>query len=189
MNNNYHKFGLAILLWLFSSLINAADVNAGKSKSVVCQGCHGGGGNSVNPQWPNLAGQSPVYIELQLKNFKSGARVNPIMKPMAEGLSDADIRNLAAYFSSLPVTASGGDVNLAKQGKDKTAMCMGCHGEKLTGNGQFPRLAGQKSQYISKQLHDFKTDERKAGHMNAVAKSLSEDDIKAIAAYLASLTN
>ncbi len=189
MNYNYYKFGLAMLLWLFCTNVNAADISAGKSRSAVCQGCHGSTGISPNPQWPNLAGQTPVYLEAQLRHFKSGMRINPIMKPMADGLGDADIQNVAAYFAGLPANTAGGDANLAKQGKDKTFMCMGCHGEKLKGQGQFPRLAGQQSQYLSKQLHDFKSGERKADHMNAVAKSMSDDDIKAISAYIASLTN
>lgn len=189
MNTYNNKIGFAVLLWLFAAFANAADINAGKNSSTTCQGCHGNAGVSNNPMWPSLAGQPALYIEAQLNKFKSGARDNPTMKSMVAALSDAEIQNLAAYFASLPAKSAGGDATLAKSGKDKTAMCMGCHGEKLQGQGQFPRLAGQHTQYLSKQLNDFKTGTRKAGTMNAVAKNLSEDDIKAIAAYLASLSN
>lgn len=189
MNAKHYKIGFAGLLWLFAASANAADVNAGKSKAAVCQGCHGSAGISNNPMWPNLAGQTATYTAAQLNKFKSGARDNPTMKAIAEGLNEADIQNLAAYFASLPAKSAGGDAALAKTGKDKTTACLGCHGEKLLGLGQFPRLAGQHPQYLAKQLSDFKNGTRDASAMNAVAKTLSDDDIKAIAAYLGSLTN
>lgn len=189
MNDKNYKIGFILLLWLFVANVNAADINAGKSRSAVCQSCHGVDGNSQNPLWPNLAGQNSAYLEAQLHNFKSGLRNNAMMTPIAQGLSDADIQNLAAYFASIPAKAAGGDPVLAKQGKDKTAMCMGCHGEKLQGQGLFPKLAGQQTLYLVKQLHDFKSGERKAGPMNAFAQGLADEDIKAIAAFLASLSN
>lgn len=78
----------------------AGDAAAGKSKSVVCAACHGADGNSVNPLWPNLAGQKAPYMVKQMKDFKSGARKDPVMAPMAKPLSDADMENLAAYYAS-----------------------------------------------------------------------------------------
>lgn len=189
MNANHHKIGFVGLLWLFATFANAADINAGKGKAAACQGCHGAAGVSNNPQWPNLAGQTSLYIAAQLNKFKSGARDNPTMKAIAAELTEADIQNLAAYFASLPAKSAGGDADLAKTGKDKTTACMGCHGEKLLGLGQFPRLAGQHPQYLAKQLADFKSGAREASAMNTLAKTLSDDDIKAVAAYLGSLTN
>ena len=189
--NAYHRrvcFAV-VLLWLLTAGANAADINAGKSRAEACQGCHGNGGVSKNPLWPNLAGQTVIYLEAQLKKFKSGARENPTMKSIAEPLSDTDIQNLAAYYASLPAKSAGGDSAIAKAGKDLVPQCMGCHGNKLQGQGQFPRLAGQHPQYLAKQLSDFKSGARAAGAMNALAKNLSEDDIKAIAAYLGSLSN
>ena len=79
----------------------AGDAAAGKSKSVVCAACHGADGNSSNPMWPSLAGQHAPYMVKQLKDFKSGARKDPVMAPMAKPLSDQDMENLAAYFASL----------------------------------------------------------------------------------------
>lgn len=79
----------------------AADIEAGKAKSVVCAACHGADGHSVNPLWPNLAGQQDQYLVKQLKAFKAGTRTDPTMAPMAAPLTDTDIENLAAYFSSL----------------------------------------------------------------------------------------
>jgi cytochrome c553 len=78
----------------------AGDAAAGKSKSAVCMACHGATGTSPNPMWPNLAGQKAPYLVKQLKDFKSGARKDPVMAPMAAPLSDQDMENLAAYYSS-----------------------------------------------------------------------------------------
>ena len=79
----------------------AGDAAAGKAKAAVCAGCHGATGISAIPNYPNLAGQKEAYIVKQLHAFKDGTRVDPVMAPMAKPLSDADIENLAAYFSSL----------------------------------------------------------------------------------------
>ena len=79
----------------------AADVEAGKAKAAVCIACHGPEGISSNPLWPNLAGQQDQYLIKQMKDFRDGKREDPVMTPMAMGLSDEDIANLAAYFSSL----------------------------------------------------------------------------------------
>ena len=79
----------------------AGDVDAGKAKAASCAGCHGANGISNNPMWPNLAGQQPGYLVKQLKAFRDGSRQDPMMTPMAAPLSDEDIANLAAYYSSL----------------------------------------------------------------------------------------
>ena len=80
----------------------AGDVEAGKAKAAMCAGCHGAAGISAMGAWPNLAGQQADYLAKQLKDFKSGARKDPTMEPISSGLSDDDINNLAAYYSSLP---------------------------------------------------------------------------------------
>lgn len=77
------------------------DKAAGKAKSTTCAGCHGAAGHSANPIWPNLAGQKEAYLVKQLKAFRDGSRKDPTMNSMAKPLSDADIANLAAYYSSL----------------------------------------------------------------------------------------
>lgn len=78
----------------------AGDAAAGKAKSAVCGACHGADGNSPNALWPNLAGQKEAYMLKQLKDFKSGARKDPVMAPMAAPLSAKDMENLSAYFAS-----------------------------------------------------------------------------------------
>ena len=79
----------------------AGDAAAGKTKSATCAACHGANGISPNDMWPNLAGQKEGYLKAQLKAFRDGQRNNPMMAPMAAPLSDADIDDLAAYYSSL----------------------------------------------------------------------------------------
>ncbi len=83
------------------STVGAGDAAAGKIKSATCVACHGANGISTNDLWPNLAGQKEGYLVAQIKAFRDGQRVNPMMAPMTAGLSDADVANLAAYFSSL----------------------------------------------------------------------------------------
>ena len=86
---------------LMSLPILAADIEAGKAKSVNCGACHGSNGISMIPMYPNLAGQKEQYLVLQMKAFRDGERKNMVMAPMAARLSDTDIANLSAYFSSL----------------------------------------------------------------------------------------
>ncbi len=88
-------------LFSVSGLSVAGDAAAGKAKSTTCAGCHGPAGVSNNPMWPNLAGQKAGYLVKQMKAFRDGTRADPMMAPMAKPLSDADIENLAAYYSSL----------------------------------------------------------------------------------------
>lgn len=88
-------------LSLNSSVLLAGDAAAGKAKSATCAACHGQDGISPNDLWPNLAGQKEGYLVLQMKAFRDGQRNNPMMAPMAAGLSDADIDDLAAFYASL----------------------------------------------------------------------------------------
>ncbi len=178
---------LLIFVFLHTHSATAADIKAGEKKASLCQGCHGTNGNSKTPQYPNLADQQASYIETQLKAFKSGQRTSSIMQDMAANLNNQEIKDLAAYFSSLTTETAGGDTSLAKKGQNKFAMCAGCHGTKAQGRGSFPKLAGQQPEYLKKQLLHFKDGSRKGGPMNAISSSLSEQDMSAIAAYLGSL--
>lgn len=92
---------VTIGLLLAAGGVQAGDIDAGKARSAVCAACHGQNGISMNPAWPNLAGQKEEYIVIQLRAFRAGTRTNPLMSPQAAPLSDTDIANLAAYFSSL----------------------------------------------------------------------------------------
>jgi cytochrome c553 len=93
-------FALTATLLFASSSAMAGDVAAGKAKSAICASCHGATGHSVNPMWPNLAGQKEQYLAKQIKAFRDGVRKDPMMAPMVAALSDDDIANLAAYFAA-----------------------------------------------------------------------------------------
>ena len=92
---------LTVLSFNVPTAIAAGDAAAGKAKSATCAACHGANGISNNDMWPNLAGQKQGYLVSQMIAFRDGARKNPMMAPMAANLSDADIADLAAYYSSL----------------------------------------------------------------------------------------
>ncbi len=101
MKSVYKLLLCMIITLTISHYSYAADVIAGKEKAVACAGCHGVNGISRNPMWPNLAGQKTGYLSLQMKNFRDGKRVNSIMNIISKSLTDEDIHNLAAYYSSL----------------------------------------------------------------------------------------
>jgi cytochrome c553 len=84
-----------------AGIVQAGDITAGKAKSIACLACHGVDGIGTNPQRPNLAGQKAHYLIQQLRAFRDGERVDPAMNAVAKMLSDTDIENLAAYYSSL----------------------------------------------------------------------------------------
>jgi len=97
------KLSLIIFLAFTSSALPlyAADPAAGKVKAATCMACHGVNGISNNDMWPNLAGQKNGYLELQMKAYQSGQRKNAMMMPMVKGLTDADIENIAIYYSTM----------------------------------------------------------------------------------------
>ncbi len=95
------QFVLALLLVSVASVALAGDIEAGKLKAASCAACHGPQGKSSIPGFPHLAGQKAAYLVASLENFKSGERIGPIMGPLAKPLSDTDISDLAAFFSSL----------------------------------------------------------------------------------------
>jgi len=175
------------------------DAGAGKKLAANCAACHGKAGMSVNPEWPNLAGQHPVYLANTLNAFKSGTRKNDMMSGIAAGLSDADIRNAAAYFAKARCGVTGGDKAKAELGKAKVAEagCAACHSAGgLRGAGAagisasqaWPNLAGQNSQYLAVSLKSFKDGSRNHAVMSSVAKTLSDSDIDNLSAYFASVS-
>jgi cytochrome c553 len=192
MESSIMKISIKAVLVLQATLLvsyplYAADIKAGEKKAEQCAGCHGAKGISSNAQYPNLAGQQALYLNAQLKAFKAGSRVNPIMQGMAASLTDTDMDNLAAFFASLPNNYVNTDVKAPADGKAKFAMCAGCHGSAGEGRGGFPRLANQNADYLVTQLHAFKKSTRKGGPMPAIAANLSEEDIKTLSVYLSSL--
>ena len=187
--------GVATSVW--------ADGNAeaGKTKSAVCAACHNADGNSVNPEWPKLAGQHPNYIIKELNDFKNDKRVNATMSPMAKPLSEQDMADLAAYFSSQAKKLGEADqtkVGLGEQvykgGNNATgvAACAACHGPTGAGNpaANFPSLNGQHATYVKAQLLNFRSGARAndAGKMmRNVAAKMSDAEIDSVAEYIAGL--
>ncbi len=181
------------------------DAQAGsKIAQQVCVACHGADGNSVLPVNPNLAGQHPEYLYKQLKDFKSvdgatPARQNAIMAGFVATLSEADMRNVAAWYGSQTLKpAVATDKDLAEKGRaiwrggiaDKgVPACAGCHGP--TGAGmpvQYPVLAGQHAEYSAAQLTAWRQGERgNSVPMSAISARLSDLEIKALAEYAAGL--
>jgi cytochrome c553 len=166
-----------------------------KEKAAQCTPCHGDAGVSQTENTPSLAGQPDQFLQWQLVFFRSGSRKNEIMQPMAEQLSNEDVRNLGAYFASLqPPQASAPDDNpvLSRKGAEAAAgrRCASCHGDTFAGTKAVARLAGQREEYLLKALHDYKSNVRVGGGVAAmadVAYSLSEEEITALAHYLAHL--
>jgi cytochrome c553 len=184
---------LLALLALLPVCAIAQDAAAGKEKAVVCGACHGVDGNSAIPQNPKLAGQTSRYIYLQLKDFKEGRRKDPLMSPMAANLSKKDMFDIAAYYAAQKAINqnSKGDVSKAARGKQvaDAALCTMCHLGGFSGQNEVPRVAGQHYEYVLKQLKDFKTKTRSndAGNMTAVLRTIPDEDLEALAAYIASL--
>ncbi len=188
MNTPLSRFTILFSAILaFSPFVHSADLDAGKNKAALCQGCHGINGQSQSAYYPSLAGQRALYLENQLIAFQSGKRINPMMQSMAANLSKQGIKNVAAFFASQPLEKGNNSAAEDIKGKSKVAMCLGCHGSNAQGRSSFPRLAGQQAAYLKKQLLNFKNKTRKGGPMNSITSSLSEQDIDEISAYLGNL--
>jgi len=174
----------------------AADTSAGKAKADACVSCHGENGVSEIDDTPSLAGQPDAFIQWQLVFFRSGARKNEVMTPIAEQLSNEDVRDLAGYFASLNpsdhLRDKGPDdqPQLTEAGKNTAAAgrCASCHGDDFAGIKATARIAGQREEYIAKALHDYKSGARSGGGVAAMAEvtyPLTDQDISALAHYLA----
>jgi cytochrome c553 len=181
----------AIALALVGVAAHAADV---KEKVEVCKGCHGDEAISQMENTPSLAGQLDQYTQWQLVYFRAGSRKNEQMQPVVDELTNEDIRNLGAYFASLPPFKGTPDDNPELSAKGKQAAvgrrCASCHGDDFAGTKAVARIAGQREDYLVKALMDYKTGKRVGGGQAAmadVAYPLSEEEITALAHYLAHL--
>ena len=171
----------------------AADIAAGQARAEACQACHGAQGISENPEIPSLAGQQDKFLQWQLVFFRSGRRANDIMGPMAADLSDEDVRNLGAYFASLPAgapTVTDADPKLIEAGAALAEQhrCAACHTETFGGKQAAPAIAHQHRDYLAKALADYRSGARPStgvAAMTEAASGLSDDDIAALSQYLA----
>ncbi|MGI9132919.1 MAG: c-type cytochrome [Rhodoferax sp.] len=166
---------------------------AAPTKTEICGTCHGPAGNSTQPQYPILAGQTARYLYLQLRDFKEGRRSNEHMSPLAATLSREEMRELADYYSQQKHAPQGfkSDPEKERLGKIKAdeTLCTMCHLGGFAGQNEIPRVAGQHYDYIRKQLHEFRDRKRTndAGNMTSVANTLSDADIENLAHYLCNL--
>ncbi|MCH9826474.1 MAG: cytochrome c4 [Gammaproteobacteria bacterium] len=196
-----------------SPVVLAGDPRAGADKAGTCQACHGEAGHSVVPSFPALAGLPQSYLYFQLEEYKSGRRIDPVMSAQAQGLSEQDMLDLAAYFSTQgakPLEASAEDQVIDRgreiyaQGDSKQGIppCQGCHGadgrgpRPQTANTRtpwhsFPSLAGQQSAYVLSQLKAFKSGTRDSNSnarvMQGVVHGMDEATMQALAEYVKTL--
>ena len=194
MRNSFLGVSLLVAAIVFPPLARAADDDAVKAKAEACAGCHGEKGISTTENIPSLAGQPDQFIQWQLVFFRAGTRKNEQMQPIAEQIENADVRSLGAYFSQLtPAKApADDDPDLSKKGAQAAVgrRCASCHGDSFAGIKAVARLAGQREEYLLKALHDYKNGTRSGGGMAAMAEvafPLSEEEITALAHYLAHL--
>jgi len=207
--NIYFGHGLPMGLLMVTAALFASDAFAagnaeqGQTISATCAACHGADGNSINPEWPSLAGQHPKYLSNALHEFKSGQRNNVLMSGQATALDDQAIEDLAAYFATQKPSGRTADPALVEQGErlyrggnlDKgISACMACHGPTGRGNpgAGYPILAGQHATYTSNQLMAYRAGERQTDAeqnqvMRNISALMSDKEINAVASYIQGL--
>lgn len=184
-------FFIAILGTLLLPAASAAQ--SIEEKAQLCAACHGENGIPQEKTTPVIWGQYQGYLYLELRDYKSGARKNDIMSPLAETLAREDMMALALYFSQkrwpdLQLPAAPPDVAARATRANGSVGCTGCHQGQYQGEGTQPRLAGQSREYLDQTMLDFRT--RKRGNnpgMTDLMLATSEDDIAALAQYMAGL--
>jgi len=184
------------------SVAHAGDAEAGKAKAATCGACHGADGNSLAPTFPKLAGQGERYLIKQIKDIRDGNRQVPEMTAFVAGLSDADIADLAAYYTAQTPTGGGADESLVELGErvyrsgvaeKGVPACLACHGPAGAGveAAGFPRLAGQHADYTKAQLNKFSMEQRANDGdtrvMRDIAKRMHATEIEAVASYIQGL--
>ena len=170
-----------------------AGLAEGRVKSQVCAGCHGVDGNALIPTIPSLAGQPRQFLTQALFMFREGQRKSDQMTPFAANLSNADLNDLAQYFSAQKMTppTRQPEQSIVASGKAVTEKnnCVACHTATLVGQQHIPRLAGQHKQYLLDQLKQFKAAKRADmdGTMTSAAQGLAVDELEMLAEYLSTL--
>jgi cytochrome c553 len=201
-----------MILMTLITLLPAAPVNAGgsadsgKARAAACAACHGADGNSLNPEWPSLAGQHEAYLVNALRSFRNCKpdecpRQNVLMSGQASALTDEDMANLAAYYATQPRKPMAADPKLLTAGErlyrggNKDAAvgaCIACHGPDGRGNAPaaYPVVAGQHAAYTSAQLKAYRAGQRTSDPnqmMRNVAARLTDAEIEAVASYIQGL--
>jgi cytochrome c553 len=183
--------GVSVVSTFMSSTTWAADEMP--PKAAMCLACHGVNGNSTMPGVPSLAAQNARYIYLQLRDYQEGRRDNPMMTPMAAGLTRPEMQELANYFSQQKLSSKNfkADPDKVKKGiaKADETLCAMCHLGEFKGQNEIPKVAGQNFDYVVSMLKAFKAKTRTndAGNMTSVASTLSDEDIENLGHYIAGL--
>lgn len=197
---------IALTVAMLFGLIGSAqavegDVEAGKAKSATCAACHGADGNASLTMYPKIAGQHAEYLYKQLQEFKSGARPDPVMAGMVAALSDQDMKDLAAYFSSQTMSAGSTPEDVVAAGEllyrggdmeRGIPACIACHGPRGVGHSLagFPKISFQHPDYIKSQLEKFRSGDRANdmnGMMGDIAVKLTDKDIEILSKYISGL--
>ena len=177
--------------------VKSGNPKKGEQLAASCAGCHGDQGISGIDDFPSLAGQNANYLYKQLRDYADGYRNHPLMNSVAQGLSEQDSADVAAWFSSLPPprNKAAGKQNLARaekmveegDGKRILPPCFVCHGAKGQGEKMdIPALAGQQAEYFSNTLLDYKKGQRHNdiySRMRLIVQQLSDEEIKELAQY------
>jgi cytochrome c553 len=192
MMSRFVVVAIAAMILSVCGRASAADVAAGKALAEGCAPCHGANGVSQTSLTPSLGGQSDEFVQWQLVYFRSGVRKSEVMNPIAGALSNEDIRNLGAYYASLPPPKPAAATDaLAEQG-EKLAIshrCKSCHGDDYNGFRAAARLSGQREDVLLKALGDYKSGARISSgvaSMSDVTYELTDADMQALAHYMAS---
>lgn len=168
----------------------------------LCASCHNPDGNSTVPENPRLAGQDAAYLARQLADFKNGSRPSPVMAGIVGLLADKEFKPLAAHFSAQKPAGPTARAEPAAVARGKhifdegiigsaVPACSGCHNEDGSGSDKYPRITGQHAAYVVQQLAAFKSGARAndgKAVMQAVAKRMKDEEIQAVADYIATLT-
>jgi cytochrome c553 len=198
------RVATSLLVVISLQAVAEGDATAGQAKSAICAACHGADGNSAVPNWPKLAGQHAAYIERQTALIKSGDRSVPEMMGIVAGMSEQDLRDIAAYYSSQTnnggvaeesVAALGQRIYKAGNADSGVPACMSCHGPAGEGNplSGYPALAGQHSVYTSKMLNGFRAGnnwgvkDASSQIMNGAAAELTDAEITAVSSFIQGL--
>lgn len=185
-----HTIALAGLLLVGGNAFATEDI---AEKAKLCATCHGEQGTPINKQTPVIWGQNEGYLYLQLRDFKSGARKNALMNPIAAPLEKDDQLALAAYFSkqkwpNLGQPSAPDNVATKAQSAISSIGCIGCHLDHFQGDGTTARLAGQWQEYLQATMLAFRDGSRGNNPgMSDLMKATATDDIAALSQYLAGL--
>ena len=185
-----------------SAVAESGAVEAGRRKAEPCVACHGNDGNSPAPAFPKIAGLNANYLLRQLGDIQAGRREIPEMAGQLDGLGDADLRDIAAFYAAQTMSSGAADAQLVELGERvyrggvrerNVPACIACHSPLGAGNPLigFPRVGGQFAEYLAKRLRHFRVAECEEGEkrcmMTHTARQLTEAEIDAVASYASGL--